>query len=213
MEILAQIDLLGVLLGLLPGLLVGSVIAYIILKVVTGARDKSLQEEIEIRVETAKKQAETIIKEARLDATSEMMKKREEFDTEVRDREKMLRQQEMEVSKSQNAVERQMDKFQQQERQIKNKERELDRQIQTHNDRNKELANVMVQQKNQLLKITSLDAEQAKDLLLTRLEDECGREMDQVIQRKVAQAEETAEQKAKDILYQAHYLFCIHNNM
>jgi ribonuclease Y len=200
MEILAQIDLLGIMVGLLPGLLLGSVIAYVILKVVTGARDRSLQEEIEIRVDTAKKQAETIIKEARLDATSEMMKKREEFDAEVKKRENALRQQEMELSKSQNTVDRQMDKFQQQERQIKNKERELEQQIQINSDRNKELSNVLVQQKNQLLKITSLDAEQAKELLLTRLEDECGREMDQVIQRKVAQAEETAEEKSKEII-------------
>ena len=200
MEILAVIEMSSILMGLLLGLIVGSVIAYIILKVITNTRDKSLQEDLEIRVETAKKQAETIIKEARLDATGEMMKKREEFSAEVSARENKLRQKEMDLSKKQNSLDRQMDKVQQQERQLNSKQGELDRQIKTHNDRNKELANVMVQQKNQLLKITSLDAEQAKDLLLTRLEDECGREMDQVIQRTVSQAEETAEGKAKEII-------------
>ena len=200
MGILSQIDALAILLGLLPGILIGSAIAYIILKVITNTRDKSHQEDLENRIETAKKQAETIIKEARLDATGEVMKKREEFAAEASVREKKLRQQEMELSKSQNTLERQQDKVQQQEKQLSNKERELDRQIQTHNNRNKELANVMVQQKNQLLKITSLDAEQAKDLLLSRLEDECGREMDQVIQRTVSQAEETAEAKSKEII-------------
>ena len=104
------------------------------------------------------------------------------------------------LSKKQNNLDRQRDKVQQQERQLNNKERELDCQTKTYDNRNKELANVMVQQKNQLLKITSLNAEQAKDLLLTRLEDECEREMNQVIERKVSQTEEAAEEKAKEIL-------------
>ena len=200
MEILAQIDLLSILVGALPGILVGSVIVYIILKVITGTRNKALQDDLEIRIETAKKQAETIIKEARLDATEEVMKKREVFAAKANGRENKLRQQEMALSKQQNSLDRQQDKVQQQERQIGNKERELDRQTKTYDNRNKELANVMVQQKNQLLKITSLDAEQAKEMLLTRLEDECEREMNQVIQRKVSQTEEAVEEKAKEII-------------
>ncbi|MHC5089056.1 MAG: ribonuclease Y [Planctomycetota bacterium] len=200
MEILAQIDLLSILVGLLPGALVGSAAAYLILKVVSGARDKALQNDLEIRIETAKKQAETIVKEAKLDATAETMKKREEFSQEANARENKLRQQELELSKKQDSVDRQRDKVQQQERQFNNKQRELDNQINTYNNRNKELSNVMVQQKNQLLKITSLDAEQAKELLLTRLEDECEREMNQIVQRKVSQTEEMAEEKAKSII-------------
>lgn len=200
MEILAQIDPQGIFSGLLLGILAGAVIAYVILQVVSKSRAKSFQEELEARIETAKKQAETIIKEARLDAAGEMMKKREEFNAEITSKEKEFRQQELALTKQQDQIERQQDKVKQQERQLTNKEHELDRQINTYNNRNRELANVMVQQKNQLLKITSLDMEQAKELLLTRLEDECGREMNQVIQRKVSQAEESAEEKAKEII-------------
>ncbi len=199
MGILAEIGAQDILLGLL-GVVIGAVVAYVILKVITDARDKSLHDDLEIRVETAKKQAETIVKEARLDATEEVMKKREAFASEVSAKENKLRQQEMNLSKKQNNLDRQRDKVQQTERQLGNKESELDRQTKTYDNRNKELANVMVQQKNQLLKITSLNAEQAKDLLLTRLEDECEREMNQVIERKVSQTEEVAEEKAKEIL-------------
>ena len=193
-------DLQSILLGLLLGILVGAVIAYIVLQVVNRSRAKSLQEEIETRVDTAKKQAETIVKEARLDAASEVMKKREAFTAEVNAKENELRKQEMAWSQKKDAVDRQMEKVKQQERQFNNKEQELNRQINTYNNRNKELANVMVQQKNQLLKITSLDMEQAREMLLSRLEDECEREMNQLIQRKVAQTEEASEEKAKEII-------------
>jgi len=200
MGIQAQIDGMSIFLGLLPGLLVGGVAAYVILKMVTKARNKAVQEDLELRIETAKKQAETIVKEAHLDATAEMMKKREDFSAEMASKEKQFRKQELELTKKQDQLERSEERVKQQERQFKNKERELDNQIKTHENRNRELANVMVQQKNQLLKITSLDAEQAKELLLTRLEDECDKEMNQVIQRKVSHAEETAEEKAKEII-------------
>jgi ribonuclease Y len=200
MEILALGDLQSILLGLLLGILAGSVIAYIVLQVVNKSRVRAFQEDLETRVETAKKQAETIVKEARLDATSEIMKKREAFSAEVNAKENELRKQELSLSQKEDTLNRQLEKAKQQERQFSNKEQELDRQVNAYNNRNKELANVMVQQKNQLLKITSLDMEQAREMLLSRLEDECDREMNQVIQRKVSQTEEVAEEKAKEII-------------
>jgi ribonuclease Y len=200
MGILALIDLQNIFIGLLLGILAGTVIAYLVLQTVNKSRARSLQEDIETRVETAKKQAETIVKEARLDAASEIMKKREVFTAEVSAKENELRKQELAWSQKKDALDRQMEKVKQQERQFNSKEQELDRQINTYNNRNKELANVMVQQKNQLLKITSLDMEQAREMLLSRLEDECEREMNQVIQRKVAQTEEASEEKAKEII-------------
>lgn len=200
MELLAQIDLQNILLGLVLGFFGGAVAAYIVLQVMTRNRAKSLQEEVETRIETAKKQAETIVKEAKLDAASEMMKKREEFAAETNAKERELRKQESELDKTRDTLDRQQDKIKQQENKLNQKDRELDRQINTYNNRNKELANVMVQQKNQLIKITSLDMEQAKEMLLSRLEDECEREMSQIIQRKVAQAEEASEEKSKEII-------------
>lgn len=199
MEILAQLDPQDILLGF-AGFLLGAVIAYVVMKYVTRSRTKAVEDELESRIDTAKKQAETIVKEAKLDAAAEMMKQREAFSAEMAVREKEFRKQELDISKKEDRLERELDKIKQQERQFSNKERDLDRQINTYNNRNKELANVMVQQKNQLLKITSLDMEQAKEMLLTRLEDECGREMNTIIQRKVSQAEESAEEKAKEII-------------
>lgn len=200
MGILALIELQSIFLGLMPGLIAGFVIAYVVLQAVNKSRAKSFQDELETRIETAKKQAETIVKEARLDAASEVMKKREAFSAEANAKENELRKQELAWSQKKESLDRQVEKVKQQERQFNSKEQELDRQINTYNNRNKELANVMVQQKNQLLKITSLDMEQAREMLLSRLEDECEREMNQVIQRKVSQTEEAAEEKAKEII-------------
>jgi ribonuclease Y len=58
----------------------------------------------------------------------------------------------------------------------------------------------MAQQKNQLLKITAMGVEEAKDLLLKRLEDECEHEMSTLIQRKVEEATESAEDRSREIM-------------
>jgi ribonuclease Y len=51
-----------------------------------------------------------------------------------------------------------------------------------------------------LLKITAMDVEEARQLLLKRLEDECEHEMSSLIQRKVEEAQEMADDKSREIL-------------
>jgi ribonuclease Y len=182
------------------GLLVGAVGAVIIAQIVAKARAKALQGELDACVETAKKQAETIVKEAKLNAASEMMEKREKFANETSQKEKELRNQEMQISKREDNIERRTEQLNQRERKLNEGEKDVARQQQSFQDKHKELNSLITQQKNQLLKITSLNVEQARELLLQRLEDECEREMSQLIQRKVALAEEQAEEKSKEII-------------
>ena len=59
---------------------------------------------------------------------------------------------------------------------------------------------LIAQQKNQLLKITAMDVEEARQLLLKRLEDECEHEMSSLIQRKVEEAQEIADSKSREVL-------------
>ena len=188
------------LMGLVLGALVGIIVVFVVQKTVAKNRSKAMEEDLKNRLETAKKEAQTIIKEAQVDAAAEKMKKREELANEMNTRENELRKQELDVSKREDSVERQQEKVNQQQRQVKNNEKELNRQMNAAQTRNKELTGLITQQKNQLLKITSMDMEQAKELLLTRLEDECDREMSQLISRKVSQAEETSEEKAKEVI-------------
>ena len=200
MDMVAQANGQMAVLWIFLGLLVGGILAVIIQQIIIKTRAKAFEEELNARVETARKQAETIIKEAKLDAAAEMMKKREQFSTETAAKEKELRNQELQLSKREDALDRRNEQLSQRERKLNESEKDLARQLQSYQDKNRELNSLLSQQKNQLLKITSLNMEQARELLLERLEDECQREMSQLIQRKVAQAEEQAEEKSKEII-------------
>ncbi len=200
MEILAQAMGGTIIIGLILGLVIGGVGSLLLVLGFAKTRSKKVEQEIQNRIETARREAETIVKEARLDAASEQMKKRQEFTAEVEKKESELRNQELRLSKREDVLERQTEQLIQREKQVKQSEQEVQRQIQSYNAKNKELSTVLAQQKSQLLKITGMDVEQARQLLLTNLEEECEREMGQLISRKVAQAEEQAEEKAKEII-------------
>jgi len=200
MVILAQAMGGTIIIGLILGLIIGGVGSLLLVLGFAKTRSKKVEQEIQNRIETARREAETIVKEARLDAASEQMKKRQEFTAEVEKKESELRNQELRLSKREDVLERQTEQLIQREKQVKQSEQEVQRQIQSYNAKNKELSTVLAQQKSQLLKITGMDVEQARQLLLTNLEEECEREMGQLISRKVAQAEEQAEEKAKEII-------------
>ncbi len=200
MEIIAQSMGANIAIGATLGVLLGAIGAFLLVQIIAKARAKKVDQEVQNRIETARREAETIIKEAKVDAAAEMMKKRAEFSKEVEKKEAELRSQESRLSKREDTVERLNDQIAQRDKQLKQNEQEVQRQIQSYNSKNKELSATLAQQKSQLLKITGMDTEQARQLLLTNLEEDCEKEMGQLISRKVAFAEEQAEEKAKEII-------------
>jgi len=66
--------------------------------------------------------------------------------------------------------------------------------------KDKQLSVLMAQQKNQLLKITAMGIEDAKELLLKRLEDECEHEMSALIARKLEETAEASGEKSREII-------------
>jgi len=197
MNIPEQID--TIFIGIL-GVISGGAIAVLTQQLIFRRKVKSAEDELERRIDGAKQQAKSIVKAAQMEVAEELMKKKEEFATEVNQTRSQLHGQERRLSKREDVLDRQSEQLGQREKQLREAENELDRKKQSYDARSKQLSNLIAQQKNQLLKITSMDIETAKELLLSRLEGECEHEMNAVIQRKVAEAEEKAEVKSRDII-------------
>jgi len=163
-------------------------------------RSKTRAEDIQRQIDGAKREAENIIKSAQIEAAAEAIKKREEFTAEANQTRGELREAENRLSKREDALNRQSEFLQQQEKGLKEQEQEQERRLRNIELKDKQLSVLIAQQKNQLLKITAMDIEEARQLLLKRLEDECEHEMSGLIQRKVEEAEETAEEKSRHII-------------
>jgi ribonuclease Y len=191
---------MDVITGIVVGLLLGGSLVAIVFQMISKAKAKTFEQDLQRQIDGAKKEAENIIKSAQLDAAAEAIKKREEATTEANKIRAELHEIEMRLTKREDALDRQAETFQQREKILKQQQQEVNRRSQNIDSQEKQLSGLIAQQKNQLLKITSMDVSEAKDLLLKRLEDECEHEMSALIQRKVEETTEIVEEKSREVI-------------
>ncbi|MFA5554552.1 MAG: ribonuclease Y [Phycisphaerae bacterium] len=198
--------LLGQFSDLHPGVLIiigfvlGICLILIGYQIYARAKSKTFQEDLQRQIDGAKKEAENILKSAQLDAAAETIKKREELTAEANRIRNQLREAEQRLSKREDVLEKQVELVQQREKTTENQENEVKRRLEHVAEKDRQLSNILAQQKNQLLKISGMNIEAAKELLLKRLEDECEHEMATLIQRKVEEANEIALEKSREII-------------
>ncbi|MGD8500641.1 MAG: ribonuclease Y [Phycisphaerales bacterium] len=180
--------------------LLGIGLTAMVYQMISKAKAKTFQQDLERQVEGAKREAENIIKSAQIDAAAETIKKREQFTAEANKTRAELHENEMRLTKREDTLDRQAESLQQREKALKQQQKETDRKLHNIGLKEKQLSVLMAQQKNQLLKITAMDIDEAKELLLKRLEDECEHEMSALIQRKVEETTETANEKSREII-------------
>lgn len=192
--------------GLLQGVLMivcfilGIAITAVVAQIIARTKAKTFQEDLQRQIDGAEKEAENIIKAARIDAAAENIKKKEEFSAEANQIRSELRETELRLAKREDALERETEQLRQQEKTLKEQENEIQRRVRNLDLKEKQLTGLIAQQKNQLLKITAMDIEEAKKLLLTRLEDECEHEMAQIIRQKLEQINETVVEKSREVI-------------
>jgi len=188
------------LLSLTAGLAGGIGIVAVFWLVYSRVKARTFQQNLKHQIEDAKKESENIIKAAQLEAATESIKRKEQFAAETNQIRNELRETEIRLSKREDTLDKQVELVRQREKAIAEQTREIDRRAHNISVKEKQLSNLLAQQKNQLLKITAMSVEDAKDLLLKRLEDECELEMSALIQRKVEETTETVAEKSREII-------------
>jgi ribonuclease Y len=182
------------------GFVLGVCLAVIIYQAISRTRAKTFEQDMQRQIEGAKREAENIIKSAQIDAAAEAIKKKEQLTAESNQLRAELHETEMRLTKREDALDRQTQTLRQQEETLKQQGKDIERRAGNIASKEKQLSALMAQQKNQLLKITAMNIEEAKELLLKRLEDECEHEMSALIQRKVEEANEIANEKSREVL-------------
>jgi ribonuclease Y len=178
----------------------GICLSVIIYQMISKAKAKTFEQDLQRQIDGAKREAENIIKSAQIDAAAETIKRKEKFTSEANKIRAELHENEMRLTKREDSLDRQTELLQQREKAVKQQQQEVDRRLHNVSLKEKQLSVLMAQQKNQLLKITAMDIEEAKNLLLKRLEDECEHEISALIQRKVEESNETASEKSREII-------------
>ncbi|MFH1371228.1 MAG: ribonuclease Y [Planctomycetota bacterium] len=197
--ILMQIDVTAVF-AVISGLLVGMSITIIVDRFISKAKAKTFKEDLQRQLDGANKEAENIIRAAQIEAAGETIKKREQFNAEANQSRIEFRETELRLSKREDVLDKQLEQVRQKEKTLEEQQKEVERRLSNIDLKDKQLTTVIAQQKNQLLKMTAMSIEDAKEMLLKRLEDECELEMSALIQRKVDEATEKAGEKSREII-------------
>ncbi len=178
----------GVLLGLIVMVLLGR------------ARRGTLEREQASRIEAAKAQAESIKAQAQADATTEVVKRREQFEKEISQTRAEVREEEKRVAKREDQLDQKFDAVANKERSVDLAEKGLAEKEKALVEKDREISDIVAQQKQQLSRVANMSVEDARKELLERVEKEIDREAAQIIQKKLEQVEETAQAKAREII-------------
>ena len=172
---------------------VGSSIGYIMRKKTAEAKITSAEVEAKKMLEEAQRNVEAKKKESILEAKEEAHKLRVELDRETRERRSELQRLERRLQQKEETLDRKSETMEKKEENIENLEQEL-------NEQKKKVAGVFQKQMDELVRISNLSFNQARDLLLKRVEEEIKHEMAMLIKDYETQAKEEGEKKAREII-------------
>jgi ribonuclease Y len=188
---------------LIVSLLLGVGITYGISKMVSRSRLQTARDQAQQLINEAKEEATRTTKDAQIRAKEEALKRKEEFDKETNTVRTELKENERRLAKREDNLEKKLDALTSQERSLRNQEQRLADREQQLNKKNEEVDDLIRQERDHLLRISGMGIEEAKDLLLSRLEREVEHEAAAMIENTINNAKENAESKARDVIITA----------
>jgi len=148
----------------------------------------------------ATKEAEALVKEAKVEAKAEAIRAREAFEKDATKTREELRERERLVVKREDTLDSKMETLAAKEKTVEAAERRVSGLEKAWNKRKAELDQMVEEEKRQLFKISGLGPNEARTVLLERMEAEVQHEGAALIQRATERAQETADQRAREIL-------------
>ena len=178
------------------GAVVGIVLGFVIARYIANGALKRKEQEAASLISDAKYQAETIRKEAEVEAKDEALKLRAEIEAERKERQKTVREAEHRVQQREESLDRRTDSLDQREHQIASMQGQLDK-------RQKDIDAAEAKANERLEAIAGMTPEQAKAEMLEGLRDEVAHESAAIIRDSEARTKAEADKKARSILSQA----------
>ena len=163
------------------------------------ARRETLQKEIAATRAAAEAEAQKLVAQAQAEAKTAYLTNRERFDAETESTRKELREEEKRLSKREDLIDQKLETLNTKDRMVDAAERAVGEREKSLAEKDRHLNELIAQQKSQLLKVANLSVEEAKDILMQRVEKEMEHETSQLIERRLVEAREEGERQAREI--------------
>lgn len=178
------------------GLVAGGV-AHMILIKATGSKSLSLANKLKA---DAEREAERLLREARVTAKSDVLKIKEEFENEMKERRREIQASERRLSQKEENLDKKADSFEAKVKNLEKKEHDVDTVKERLLGKEEELKKTISHQIEELQRITELDRESATALLLEKLKGEVENECGLLIRNIVEESKQKAERESQRLL-------------
>src|SRR5208337_715698 len=195
-----QISVLSLIIAPLIACGVGFLVGYVIHKRLGEARLESAEKIAEKIVGEAKKKAEITEKEAQLQAKDILYQTKADFDKEMADKRAALQRLEKRYSQKEENIDKKVDLLDAKEGEINKREGVLTEKEKSVKEQEKKYQTLVAEEKTRLEKIAHITSEEAKKLLVERMENEARYEAAKRIKGIEEELKEQAAKKAKEII-------------
>jgi ribonuclease Y len=150
--------------------------------------------------ELAKREAETIRKEAELQAKDILLKMRQEFEVQTKERREELAAAEKRILSREENLDKRVDLLEKKEKDLATRLDAL-REAETQNkNKTEELNKVLAEEKQRLQSVANLSTEEAKKILLLRVDDDLATEKALRIRHMNEEVKDVADKKARELI-------------
>ena len=187
------------LIAALGGLAVGYLIRHVLGSLKVNAAEKRAQQSMS----EAEREAKTIRKDGQIQAKAEVLQAREDFEKSTKQRRKELEAIEERVSQREVNLDRKMALVEKKEHQADTRVSEMAEATKRVEEREAKAKAMVAEEVEKLQRVAGMTAEEAKSMLLERVEKDVHNETGGLIRRMQETAKETAEAEAKRIVAMA----------
>lgn len=192
-----------ILAGITIGLVLGVAGAWLYIKNASANALATARAEAKQIKENSEREAQNKAKEIELSARQQQIKLKEQFERENEGARNEMKAHDLRLSKREDMLDRKLDTLATKEKHLDDLENRVSNREKQVAGKEQRLDEVLREQKERLLQVAGMNSEQAKELLLRRVEDECRGEAGAIIQKITEQTQEEAKQKSQQIILQA----------
>ena len=188
---------------ILGGIAVGAIVCWMVMKYRVNSFYQARQREASKLMEDAAERAAQAVRAGEVEAKAHFLKLQQEFDAKTAKAKEEIRENDKRLDKREDALDRKFETLAAKERAVDTAEQRVAEAEKSVQARLKEAQELLAQQRTQLLKITNLSFDEAKRKLFETLERELEQEVAELVDRRLTEANETVEQKTRDIVITA----------
>lgn len=179
---------------------VAAAIGYVLRKHVAEKKVQDAESQAEHILEQARKEALDKRREAELEAKDLLYRVRQDFERETKDRRLEISNMEKRFTQKEENIDRRLDLLEKKEKELDLKHEGIKKQEDGLKLKDNQLHLLIAEEKERLQKISSLSAEEAKHILLSRLNEELTNEKAVLIKKQEEDLRATSDKKAREIL-------------